>query len=347
MTTRLVSTLLYSLLMVTQYTSVAAESNQKTVKEIEVETIELAHPLNSPDIEFSGMAWCGEQLMLLPQYPERLSPFDQPSLYMIHKSRLIAYLDGSDLSAISPTPVKLFENEIRERMAVFDGFEAIACDGSTAWLNIEAKTLFGTFMAYVVPAEVDIQSETPSISIRTDQIRYIKSQSGMINKGDEAATLFKDHLISFHEVNDRRITTKPKVNRIHRLTGEQDQIEFENLPYRITGASEVDEEGRFWLINYKYSGDRFSREADDFLAMQYGEGDSHKTNYNVERLIEYQIKENAIDRVEQPPLQLKMLAKEGRNWEGLVILDGYGFIMVTDKYPTTILGYVPYPNVNR
>jgi hypothetical protein len=30
-----------------------------------------------------------------------------------------------------------------------------------------------------------------------------------------------------------------------------------------------------------------------------------------------------------------------RNWEGLVRLDDYGFLLATDKYPRTILAFVP------
>jgi hypothetical protein len=33
----------------------------------------------------------------------------------------------------------------------------------------------------------------------------------------------------------------------------------------------------------------------------------------------------------------------GRNWEGLVRLDDRGFLLVTDLFPGTILGFVPAP----
>jgi len=32
---------------------------------------------------------------------------------------------------------------------------------------------------------------------------------------------------------------------------------------------------------------------------------------------------------------------DARNWEGIVRLDNRGFLLATDKFPTTILGFVP------
>jgi hypothetical protein len=46
----------------------------------------------------------------------------------------------------------------------------------------------------------------------------------------------------------------------------------------------------------------------------------------------------------EPPLQLQLLGDIApRNWEGLVRLEQRGFLLVTDKYPMTFLGFVPLP----
>lgn len=323
-----------------------ANTSQSTEHAVEhtVREIPLVAPLNEDNIEFSGMAWCGNKLIMLPQYPERFNPEDETYLYAIEKDNILRYLAGDSSDEVAATKIRLHENEIRERMTFFDGYEAIACDDNTVWLSIEAKNLFGTYQAYIVPAELALEPDQPNISIRTDQIRYVKSQSGMINKGDEAIVLFEDHLVSLHEVNDVRQVPLPKGNRVHTTTGEQDQIAFENLPYRLTDASAVDDDGRFWVINYKYSGDRFSRDAPDTLAEQYGKGATHAQYYNAERLVEYQFIENKITRVDRAPIQLFLEGKEGRNWEGLVELDQQGFLLVTDKHPKTILGFITHPD---
>jgi hypothetical protein len=32
-----------------------------------------------------------------------------------------------------------------------------------------------------------------------------------------------------------------------------------------------------------------------------------------------------------------------RNWEGLAQLEGKGLLLATDKYPTTLLAFIPFP----
>ena len=58
--------------------------------------------------------------------------------------------------------------------------------------------------------------------------------------------------------------------------------------------------------------------------------------------VEFQYNEEGITRIDQPPIQLQLLPDDLRNWEGIVRLDDRGFLIVTDKFPETILGFVPY-----
>ena len=68
-------------------------------------------------------------------------------------------------------------------------------------------------------------------------------------------------------------------------------------------------------------------------------GKTHSMFKHVERLVEYQIKNNSIKRTTTSPIQLE-LNEESRNWEGLVRLDRNGFLMIVDEYPRTILAFV-------
>ena len=116
---------------------------------------------------------------------------------------------------------------------------------------------------------------------------------------------------------------------------------FPHIPFRLTDATSVDQQGRFWGINYKYNRDVFSDDKVDAIAEQYGQGQSHQRYDNVERLLEFQIDEGRVSLVNQPPIQLQMTNKEGRNWEAIVRLDDLGFLIATDKYPGSLLGFVP------
>ena len=93
-------------------------------------------------------------------------------------------------------------------------------------------------------------------------------------------------------------------------------------------------------MNYFFPGDVHLLPASDPLAEKYGEGETHQSFDPVERLVEFQITEDGINISDQPPFQFRLLPdNEARNWEGLVLLDESGFLVVTDKFPTTILGF--------
>ena len=95
------------------------------------------------------------------------------------------------------------------------------------------------------------------------------------------------------------------------------------------------------MINYLWSDDLFIQQDDDEFWQQYGQGKSHASSKNVERLIELQWTGTEIQRTDRAPLNLALVTSTGRNWEGLVRLDDLGFLLVTDKHPKTLLGYVP------
>ena len=44
-----------------------------------------------------------------------------------------------------------------------------------------------------------------------------------------------------------------------------------------------------------------------------------------------------------PPLRLRLVSDQARNWEALAILPGKGFLIATDTYPSTLMGFVRYP----
>ena len=65
----------------------------------------------------------------------------------------------------------------------------------------------------------------------------------------------------------------------------------------------------------------------------------------IERLLELRLTtDGRIVRTESPPLNLELLPDgECRNWEAVVRLDDRGFLLMTDKYPGTLLAFVPLP----
>jgi hypothetical protein len=71
----------------------------------------------------------------------------------------------------------------------------------------------------------------------------------------------------------------------------------------------------------------------DPLISQYGQGETHASNIPVERLVQLQIEKDEILRVDQAPIYLKILGFNiARNWEGVVMLDELGFLLITDSF---------------
>ena len=65
----------------------------------------------------------------------------------------------------------------------------------------------------------------------------------------------------------------------------------------------------------------------------------------VERLLAFQFTEDGIVLAPLAPIQLQLLPDdEARNWEGIARLDERGFLLVTDKFPETILAFVANPD---
>jgi hypothetical protein len=116
-------------------------------------------------------------------------------------------------------------------------------------------------------------------------------------------------------------------------------VSFPSIEDRVTDATTVDAAGGFWVINYFYPGDTKLKPGDDQLALNYGIGLSHQTAEQVERLVKMRVLDEGIEILDESPIYLVLDSEEAFNWEGLVRM-GDGFLLVTDEYPTTILGYV-------
>ena len=328
------------------FLSVGANA-QSALNETPVQLIPLAAPLDQGLAEFSGMTWCGDQLILIPQYPKRFAKqyTDQRGsyFYAIAKQDIVNYLDGKSTEPLTALTIKVRERSLRARTLVFDGYEGAACEGNQLWLTIESESISKQFRGYLVPATLQQSNGNAVISIHDKRIIRLGSQSKLINKGDEAVTLWGNSVISFHEVNSLAHVKKPMAQVFDVKTRKRSKLDFPDLAYRLTDVTSVDSAGRFWGINYRYGGDDFSKKSDDGLLQKYSEGTSHRDSINVERLLEFQINQTSISLVDRAPLQLLMESPIGRNWEALARLDNRGLLIATDKHPTSLFGFVPLP----
>ena len=60
-------------------------------------------------------------------------------------------------------------------------------------------------------------------------------------------------------------------------------------------------------------------------------------------MVQFQIENDKIKLVNLTPIEIKLsLNGDSRNWEGIVKYDSLGFLLITDKFPKTILAYIPH-----
>jgi hypothetical protein len=311
------------------------------VDEYEVTTIPLADPLSKNQAEISGLAWYGDRLIILPQYPTFNNRKGDGEVYTLPKADILAYLDGTRSAPLVPTPIPFVAPGLARQIDGFEGYEAIAFSGDRAFLTIEAapgKSMKG----YLVSGY--ISSDLSALVLDTTVLPQIQPQSTSDNKSDETLLVVDDTLVTIYEVNGTGVNTSPVAHLFDTALTPAGTIPFPHVEYRITDATSLDDKSRFWAINYFFPGDSDLLPEMDPLTDRFGEGATHAMYEPVERLVEFQYDETGIHLTDTPPIQLELLPDDARNWEGLVRLDDRGFLLMTDKFPDTILGFVAFPN---
>lgn len=328
--------LILSIVACSANTAVSSTPNPE-VSEVAVTEIELDGPITNANAELSGLGWYGDTLILLPQYPDFSGT--ETAVYAIPKATIAAYLDGSATDPITPIAVPVIVDDLSDRISRFEGYESIDFMGDEAYLTIEASG--GGMRAYLIKGTM--APDLSSLTLDARNLIKIDRQAELGNKSDEALLVAENQIVTFYEANGVEVNESPIAHLFNTDLSAAGTTSFPNIPYRVTDVTRLDENGRFWAINYNFPGSEDVQTDNDPLAQTYGEGTTHAQSDKVERLVEFQYTADGIIMVEQAPIQLQLLASDdSRNWEGIVRLDDQGFLLVTDKFPTTILGFVPY-----
>lgn len=312
--------------------------SQPAITEQAVRLISLAGPIQSAEAEISGMTWVQETLILLPQFPERFG--DQSAdgyLFGIQKSTLLNYLESADPQPITPQPIPFIANELSSLVPGYEGFESIVVSGDQAYLTIETSR--GSTQGRLVMA--NILAGLQAIVVNTATIVEIPSTFDSPNHSYEALLVFGRRLVTLHETNGAAINPSPIAPTFDLDLALADNLSFPNIEFRVTDATDVDENGRFWVINYFFPGD-LSLYADDPLGAEYGSGKTHSQGITIERLLELQFTEAGIELASGGYILLQ-LGEAARNWEALARLEQRGFLIATDKFPSTLFGFVETP----
>lgn len=301
-----------------------------------VTNIPLRGPMASARAELSGVAWYGDTLILLPQYPGR---FDQ-QLFALHKADIVDFLLGTYTEPLEPWPIPFYEQGVLAQIWGFNGFEALTFVGDNVYLTIETEQS-NSNAGYLVRGTI-----APDLSeIRLDPTvaTPIETQAGLSNMSDETIVAVGEQVATIYEANGLVVNQNPVVHFFDRTTLTQvGLLPLPNIEYRITDATALDTRGRFWVINYFYPGDRALR---PILRARGVQDAIDTTAQPIERLLELQFTTEGVVRTDTLPIDLQLLdGNIARNWEGVVRLQSEGvdgFLLVTDFFPETIFAFVP------
>jgi hypothetical protein len=308
-----------------------------------VQVIPLAGPIATPKSQISGMTWNANTLIILPQYPERnLTETGEPSLFALPRKDILDYLAGSHPGPLTPSRISFDAMNLDSQIPGYEGFEAIAFDGDRVYLTIEANDnstmrgflVNGNYQADLNSIQLDPSSLTP-IPVPVQIFNY--SYETLLVTGNQALTLF--------EANGVELNPNPIALAIDKSSFSTIEVGFDNIEYRLTDATSLDENGRFWVTNIFMPIEFWLYTVSDSISEKYGKGETHAENINVERMLELQYNGDSISLTETEPVQIELIDEfNSRNWEALVVLEDMGFLAMTDTYPDTILAFIPFPS---
>jgi hypothetical protein len=283
------------------------------------------------------LAWHGDTLILLPQYPDHFGKNDGV-LFAIPKAAILDFLDGKSKGPLTVTTIQFYAPGLRRGIHDFEGYEAIGFSNEHVYLTIEAGK-DAQMMGYLVRGT--ISADQSEIHIDTSRLVTIPPQVLLDNRTDEALIVTSDRILTFFEVNGAGLNSAPVVHVFGLDLAPQGTVSFPNLEYRVTDAT-LGPDGQIWVINKFSPRDTDIVPISDPLSKQYNETNTHKKYPQVERLVSLNGGASGITLADLPPIPLELI-EEPRNWEGLVALDDRGFLLVSDNSPDTLLAFVPMP----
>lgn len=275
-----------------------------------VKELALKGPVTDPTVQISGMAWHGENLLLMPQFAQHL--------YVLAKNDVLSHLDGGS-NELTPSELPVGPKGYEAKFDGFQGFEAMAVVGDRVYLLAEAS-IGDTMLGYLVAAKL-----TPEgLQLELDNIQTLPCDTRINNMGYEALTVVGDRLIAWPEVNGATTNTTHVARSFDLKLQPLDDVPLPTIEHRLTDSTPADADGRFWVANYNHPGDHGMPEAPI-----------------VEQLIPMR---SADGRVQQDGDPIELLLQDGhpgRNWEAVAKLDDRGFLVMNDEFPRPMLAFVP------
>jgi hypothetical protein len=227
-------------------------------------------------------------------------------------------------------------------VAGFDGLEAVGMIDDRVYLTVEAKddTVMAGYLVCGHTTKVDGR-----VVIEMTKLTSIPLGCNIPNVAEESIVIDGRRVITLSEANGRNVMPEARAKVFDEKVNYLGSLPFPQIEYRVTDATALDSEGRFWVINYFYPPERTKlKPAPDPELARFGAPENYALDGCIERLLELQLtSDDRIVRTDTPPIYLGLAPEGCRNWEAIVRLEDRGFLLMTDKYPGTLLVFVPNP----
>jgi len=295
---------------------------------VAVKLLPLAGEAARASQEFSGMAWRGDTLMMMPEDPDHL--------YALPRAALAEAIAAENPAALRPAEIPFENPEVFRALECFDGLEGLTVDGDRVWFVVEARC-FCAMTAHVVSGR--FEEDPPRVVLEAETIEVPLAHQ-RCNMAMESILFDNTRLVLLEEANGANLIDAPRASVLALESGALSHAALPHIEYRVTDAAALDAEGRFWVTNYLWPGEYLLLEpATD--AFRPGAAEPVGPGVPVERLLELKREGDRIVPTDTPPLVLEADPDSPRNWEGLVRWGDEGFLLITDSHPGTLLGYLP------
>jgi hypothetical protein len=181
------------------------ETSKVTAPGIPVNVIPLAGPVAARDSEISSLAWYGDHLIILPQYPHRISTGGDGVLFALSKAEITAYLDGKISDPLEASEIPFLAPGLEEAIKGFEGFEAIAFVGDRVFVTVETKTA-GGMRGYLVAGT--IAPDLTALTLDANLLAEIQPQSGINNLSEESLIAAGESLMTIYEANGVQVNRR-------------------------------------------------------------------------------------------------------------------------------------------
>ncbi len=331
------------ILMVVAGTLLVAPPVCADMPTVQLRLLPLAGPLADPIAEVSGITWRGDTLVIMPQFPDLFADEGLMGLFAISKQEILDALDNEGQEPLRPHLVLCSGPGLLGIVRGFDGLEAMCCIDQHFYMTVEAKD--DTAMAgYLVSGQFGMVDGV--VIMDMTRMSSIPMGLNIPNIAEETIILDGEQVITISEANGLNVNPVPRAKVFNTNAEFTGLMPMPQIEYRVTDATALDAEDCFWVINYFYPPERAKLDpAPDPELARFGDPASFDPENCIERLVELRLtSDNRIVRTQKPPLNLELLPdNECRNWEAVVRLDDRGFLLMTDKYPGTLLAFVPFP----